>query len=42
MSGGTRQDRLDTATQALTDFGAPKLGKLIVMTDTAASPNAQG
>ena len=32
---------LDTATQALTDFGSPKLGKLLVVTDAAAGRKAQ-
>ena len=29
---------LDTATQALTDFGSPKLGKLLVVTDASRNP----
>ena len=32
---------LDRATQALTDFASPKLGKLLVVTGAAASQNAQ-
>ena len=31
---------LDTATQALIDFGSPKLGKLLVVTDTSRNPQS--